>query len=57
MTVYQRLLEAYGIQTFPTTRTAYSRSMYEDETFSKTEEDTETEENAVKDDDNVVPFG
>jgi segregation and condensation protein B len=32
-------------------------AMYEEDTFSKTEEDTETEENAVKDDDNVVPFG
>ena len=32
-------------------------AMYEDDTFSKTEEHTETEENAVKDDDNVVPFG
>ena len=29
----------------------------EDDTVSETEEDTETEENVVRDDDNVVPFG
>ena len=31
--------------------------MNEDDTVSETEEDTEAEENAVRDDDNVVPFG
>jgi len=29
----------------------------EDETFSETEEETKAEENAINDEDNVVPFG
>jgi hypothetical protein len=29
----------------------------EDDTFSQTEEDTETEGNAITDEDNVIPFG
>ena len=29
----------------------------EEDTFSATEEEVEAEENAVKDEDNVVPFG